>query len=90
MVLHSRKGGADDLLPLRQDFFSQRAGELVQARSMTFDDFREMDGRRLPARMILEPAGRPGRRTEMRYLSIRWNADIPERIFSLRNLQRAR
>jgi hypothetical protein len=90
LVLLVRRGGPDDLLPLREEFFSLRAGELVLARTMTFSEFGEMGGRRLPARMVLEPAGRAGRRTEMRYLSMELGAVIPERIFSLGNLQRAR
>ncbi len=90
MIIFARRGGENDLLPLRQEFFSKRAGELVLSRTMRFADFRDMGGRRLPARMILQSAGRPGRRTELRYLSIQFDADIPERIFSLNSLQRAR
>jgi hypothetical protein len=90
MVSHVRQGGADDLMPLQHQYYSRRAGELVLARTMTFSDVRTFGDRRVPARMVLEPEGRPGRRTEMRYLSLSFGADIPERIFSLRNLQRAR
>lgn len=90
LVAFVRRGGPDDMLPIRQEFYSRRAGELVLARSMLFSDFREMGGRRLPARMVLEPAGRPGRRTELRYLSISFGAEIPDSIFSISNLQRAR
>jgi hypothetical protein len=85
-----RRGGENDLMPLKQDFYSRRAGELVLARTMEFSEFRELGGRRLPARMTLQPSGRPGYRTEVRYLSIEFGADIPDRIFSLSNLQRAR
>ncbi len=90
MVLLVRRGGQNDLMPLRQEFYSRRAGEMVLARTMTFADFREMGGRRIPTRMTLEPAGRPGHRTEVRYLNLEFDVDIPDRIFSLTNLQRAR
>lgn len=86
----TRRGGEDDLLPIKQEFFSRRAGELVLARTMHFSAIREMGGRRIPSRMVLEPAGRPGRRTELRYLSLQFNAEIPESLFSLSNLQRGR
>ncbi len=87
--IHHR-GGENDLLPIQQEFYSKRAGELVVARTMSFSDYRVMDDRRIPTRMTLSPAGRPGHRTEMRYLSIEFDADIPDRIFSINNLQRAR
>jgi len=90
LVIVTRRGGEDDLLPLKQEYYSRRAGELVLARTMHFSAIREMGGRRLPSRMVLEPAGRPGRRTELRYLSLQFNVSIPEAIFSLSNLQRGR
>lgn len=90
MVTYFHRGGTNDLLPIAQEYYSRRAGELVLARTMEFSAIREMGGRLIPSRMVLQPAGRPGRRTELRYLSLQFNADIPERLFSLRNLQRSR
>lgn len=90
LVLTSRRGGDNDLMPLQQEYFSTRAKQLVLARTMTFSDFRVMGGKRIAARMVLQPAGRPGRRTEVRYISAQFNATIPDTIFSLQNLQKAR
>jgi len=90
LVVFARRGGENDLLPLRQEYFSRRAGELVLARHMTFSAHREMGGIRIPSRMVLQPAGRPGQRTELRYLSLQFNASIPDRIFSLSSLGRGR
>jgi hypothetical protein len=90
IVLFVRRGGEDDLLPLEEQFWSRRAGELVLARTMTFAEPREMGGRRLPTLMALQPAGREGRRTEMRYLTFQFGAEIPDSVFSLANLQRQR
>lgn len=90
MITYFHRGGENDLLPIEQEYYSRRAGELVLARTMEFSAYREMDGRRMFTRMVLQPAGRPGRRTELRYLSLQFDVDIPDRIFSLRNLQRAR
>jgi hypothetical protein len=90
LVFVTRRGGEDDLMPLREEFYSRRAGELVLARVMTFSAFQVMGGRRLPTVMSLEPAGRAGQRTEMRYLSLEFDAQIPDQIFSLNNLQRGR
>jgi hypothetical protein len=90
LVMFVRHGGENDLQPLRTEYYSTRAGQMVLARSMIFSDSREMGGRRIPTKMTLEPEGRPGHRTEMRYLNIQFDTEIPERIFSLSNLQRSR
>jgi len=90
VVTTAYRGGENNFMPISQEFFSTRAGELVLARTMSFFDYGDMGGRRIAKRMVLQPAGRQGHRTEMRYLKIRFDVDIPERIFSLSNLQRAR
>lgn len=90
LVVVTRRGGEDDLMPLREEFYSRRAGELVLARVMTFSNFQVMGGRRLPTVMALEPVGRAGQRTEMRYLSLQFDTPIPDTTFSLNNLQRGR
>jgi hypothetical protein len=90
LVVIARRGSPHNNLPLLQEFYSRRAGELILARTMTFSAFREMGGRMMPSRMVLEPTGRPGRRTELRYLNLQFNVTIPDRLFSLSNLQRSR
>ena len=90
LVMFVRRGGENDLLPLRTEFYNTRAGQMVLARAMIFSDFREMGGRRIATRMVLEPEGRPGHRTEVRYLNMQFDVEIPEAIFSLSNLQRSR
>lgn len=77
----------DGTLPLQARYFDRR---MRLARTMRFTDVREMDGRHIPTRMILEPHDREGHRTEMRYLSIDFDADVPERTFSLTQLERRR
>lgn len=77
----------DGTLPLVARFYDRRS-EL--ARVMHFEDVREMDGRRIPTRMVIEPVDREGHRTEMRYLSIDFDADVPESTFSLTELERRR
>lgn len=74
-------------LPLEARFYDRRS-EL--ARVMRFSDVREMDGRRIPTTTVIEPVDREGHRTEMRYLSIDFDADVPESTFSLTALERGR
>ena len=77
----------DGTLPLEARFYDRRS-EL--ARVMRFEDVREMDGRRIPSRMVIEPVDREGHRTELRYLSMDFDADVPESTFSLTELERRR
>jgi len=78
----------DDLtLPLRAEYFDQR---LRHSRSMVFDDVRVFDGHRVPARMTLTPLDKPGHKTVLQYLEIKFDADVPEAAFSLSELERAR
>lgn len=73
--------------PVEARYFDRR---MRLARIMRFEDVREMDGRRIPTRMVLEPQDQEGRRTEMRYLSVDFDADVPESTFSLTELEQRR
>lgn len=76
----------DDLsLPLRAEYFDRR---LRHARTMMFDEVRELDGHRVPTRMTLTPLDNPGHKTVVRYLEIDFDADVPESTFSLSRLER--
>jgi outer membrane lipoprotein-sorting protein len=75
---------ADGTLPLEARFYDRR---LELARTMRFEDVAEMDGRTIPTRMVIVPADEEGRRTEMRYLSADFDADVPESTFSLSELE---
>jgi outer membrane lipoprotein-sorting protein len=77
----------DGTIPLQARYYDRR-GRL--ARTMRWEDVREFDGRRLPARMTLEPEDEEGHKTEMRYLAIQFDADVPESTFSLSYLERQR
>lgn len=74
-------------LPLEARHYDRR---MRLARVMRFLDVAEMDGRRIPTRMVLEPQDQEGRRTEMHYLSMDFDADVPESTFSLTELERRR
>jgi len=77
----------DDGLPVEERHFDRR-GRL--ARTMRFDDVKQLGGRRLPARLTLVPEGEEGRRTEMRYLEIQFDVPISDETFSLSRLERIR
>jgi hypothetical protein len=77
----------DGTLPLEARYYDRR---MRLARTIRHLDVREMDGRRVPTRMVLEPRDREGHRTELRYLSIDFDARVPESTFSLTQLERNR
>lgn len=78
---------AEGTLPIAARYFDRR---MQLARVMRFEDVREMDGRRIPTRMVLEPRDREGHRTELRYLEMDFDANVPESTFSLTQLERQR
>jgi len=77
----------DDGLPLTERHFD-RKGRL--ARTMTFDEVKAMGGRRIPSHLVLVPEGLEGQRTEMRYLEVQFDADVPEETFTLSRLEQGR
>ena len=74
-------------LPLRAEYYDRR---MRHARSMVFDEVKELDGHRVPARLTLTPLDREGHKTVLRYLDIDFDADVPESTFSLSSLERPR
>lgn len=76
-----RKG---DLMPLWARYYDED-GNLV--RTMNFSEFREMDGRVVPALMEVIPLDKPGERTTVRYDSLEFDIDLDTSFFSLRNLK---
>ncbi len=77
----------DGSLPLEARYFDRR---MRLARTIRYEDVRAVDGRRIPTRMVIVPHDREGHRTEMRYLSMDFDANVPESTFSLTELERRR
>jgi len=61
--------------------------EGVLARTMFFEDYRDFDGRRAPAKLTLRPAKKPNEYTEITYRSLDFDVQIPERTFTLQALR---
>ena len=72
-----------DRMPLAARYYDED-GSLV--RTMSFDDFRVLGGRMLPARMVMEPE-EGEERTVVTYLSLEFDVDLDEDFFSLRSLR---
>lgn len=74
-----------DKIPTKIEYFDEK-GALV--RTMLFEDIREMDGRKVPATMTLQPADKPDEFTRFTYVDIDFDTDIPDSTFSLQALKR--
>ena len=77
----------DGTIPVQARYYD-RKNRL--ARTMRWDDVRELDGRRLPVHMTLVPEDEAGHKTEMLYRTIQFDVDVPESTFSLSNLEQQR
>ena len=77
----------DDLMPTWVRYYDED-GTLV--RTLTFDDYRLMGDRMVPAKMLVTPADKPNESTTVLYSDLEFDIDIGEDFFSLRNLRARR
>lgn len=78
---------SDDLLPVEERHYD-RKNRL--ARTMTFDDVKRLGGCTIPTHVVVQPADDASKRTEMRYVDIAFDVDVPDDTFSLSRLERRR
>ena len=75
-----------DYLPRQQEFFDEQ-GRLV--RRLEFSDIRNFGGRTFPAVWTMFNLLKKGRFTRLVYRELDFDVEIPESVFSLRNLSRS-
>ena len=76
-----------DLMPILARYYDDDGG---LERTMRFDEYRDFDGRRVPARMVVEPADEPSETTTVFYEELAFDIGLQPDFFSLRNLRRRR
>jgi outer membrane lipoprotein-sorting protein len=76
---------AATLMPVEQSYYNER-GENV--RTMSFLDPRDFNGVNLPSRMEMVPHNKEGHKTVIFYDALDLNVELPEDVFTLRNLKR--
>ena len=57
------------------------------ARSMRFDDVRDIGGRKVPMVMTLIPADKPDERTQLTYQSLEFDVELADSLFTLQGLR---
>jgi len=73
-----------DRLPVDIRYYDE-GGDL--ARTMAFSDVTDLGGRSVPATMLLTPADKPEEFTRVTYVSLDFETDVPESMFSLKSLR---
>ena len=66
------------------EFFDEKEKPVIK---MTFSDDKMMGGRLLPTRLEVVPYDKPGEFTEIIYVEIAFDMELPDAFFSLRNLK---
>jgi outer membrane lipoprotein-sorting protein len=74
-----------DRMPLDIRYYDEK-GTLV--RTMAFEDVRDVGGRRMPARMVITPADKPGEQTSITYDEATFDVVLPPETFTLQSLKR--
>lgn len=77
----------DGRIPLEAKYYDRKDR---LSRILQWSDVKEFDGKRIPARLSLVPLDKEGHKTEMIYLDIDFDANVPEATFSLSNLEQTR
>jgi outer membrane lipoprotein-sorting protein len=74
-------------LPVQEKSYDRRER---LSRVMTYDEVRELGGRRIPTHITVTPADQTGHQTELHYSEMKFDADVPDSVFSLSQLEKAR
>ena len=72
-------------MPVWNKFYDER-GKLK--RTMRFENVRNMGGRTIPTRMVLQPADAPSERTVVTFHKMHYDVGVPNSLFTLRGLKR--
>lgn len=74
-----------DRVPSLARYYDEKG---VLVRTLTWEDVRVVAGRKVPMRMVLTPADKPGEYTRITYESLDFDAQLPEGTFTLQALKR--
>lgn len=78
---------SDDWLPIEERHYDRKRR---LARTLRFDQVKQLGGRVIPTRLVVQPADADNKRTEMQYLDIAFDVAVPAETFSLSRLESRR
>ena len=73
-----------DLMPVWAKYFDEDDG---LERTLSFEDYVDMGGRLVPARLVVQPEDKPDETTVIIYHNLEFDIGLTEDFFSLRNLR---
>jgi outer membrane lipoprotein-sorting protein len=76
-----------DLVPLREDFYDEKGNKI---KTMNFSDIQNVGDRNYPMLLEMIPLNKQGHKTVYKVKKIKFNEQIPESVFSLKNLEKPR
>ncbi len=82
---HDAAQGAIQYLPLKIDYYDE---DLTLMRTMSFHDYKKVNGRTIALRTRMQPHDTPEEFTEVIYSNIEFDIKLNDSLFSLRRLQR--
>ena len=77
----------ENTLPMRQEYFDEKGTKI---KYMEFTEVVKANDRLIPSRWTMVPLNKKGHKTTYKLSFIEFNVDIPERVFTLRNLEKPR
>jgi outer membrane lipoprotein-sorting protein len=77
----------DHLLQVRSEMYDEDG---YLSKTLSADRIKRMGGRMIPARLVMEPAGKHDQRTIMEYKDLKFDISLQESFFSQQNMQRVR
>ena len=57
---------------------------------MEFSEIKNFSGREIPSVLVMKPLNKPGKKTVIKYIELKFDIKLKTDTFSLRNLQRKR
>ena len=76
-----------DYIPVEESFFDEKGRKM---RVMEFSEIRNFSGREIPSVLVMRPLKKPGKKTVIKYLDLKFDIKLNADTFSLRNLQKKR
>lgn len=77
----------EDSLPVKELYYDEH-GECM--RELDFSDVKTLGGKKIPARLEMRPLNKQGHKTVIIYADAAFDLNLPEDVFTLRNLQKSR
>lgn len=77
----------NDYIPVEESFFDEKGRKM---RVMEFSETKNFSGREIPSVLVMKPLNKPGKKTVIKYIELKFDIKLNADTFSLRNLQKRR